>query len=69
MGLSVLSFLLNFMTRHNPYPYPRDPIIMSPFVGYRFTVSSELSVAKVVIIFYTTKYLKEKVNLQHKNRR
>ena len=55
MGLSVLSFLLNFLTRYTCTHYPREPIIMSPPFGYRFSVVSEIERCKdnIFLFLYT----------------
>ena len=50
MGLSVLSFLLNFLTRYT-CTHPREPIIMSPPFRYRFSVVSEIEHGKGMNLF------------------
>ena len=59
MGLSVLSLLLNSPTWYTCTLTRENPSLES-FSGTGFPLSAKLSTAKVVIIFYTAKYLKKK---------
>lgn len=69
MGLSVLSFLLNFLTRYTCTHYPRGPIIMSPHVGYRFSVVSEIERCKDNIFLFSYTIFQEKcLSLPQNNR-
>ena len=46
-----LVFVAQFADMVHLYPYPREPIIMSPTFGYRFLMSAKLSATKVNIIY------------------